>query len=250
MDVAEVPATLDGYYALHDVRRVDWKAWNCLSQQQQQEALSEWVAACEAAAAQDGVSGLFTVLGHKGDLMHLHLRPGLEDLEAVERRFDRTALGSLMTRAYSYLSVIELSAYGAKGGDKGGDPYENPYVRQRLYRDSLPDTRFICFYPMNKRRGETDNWYMLSMQARREMMTSHGQIGRSYAGKVTQIITGSMGLDDWEWGVTLFADDPLQFKKLIYEMRFDEVSARFAEFGPFYVGRRIEPRDFAAALLS
>ncbi|MNP32403.1 putative heme peroxidase [compost metagenome] len=100
----------------------------------------------------------------------------------------------------------------------------------------LPKSNHICFYPMNKKRDLGDNWYMLSMDERREMMRSHGLIGRSYAGKVKQIITGSVGLDDWEWGVTLFSDDALQFKKLVYEMRFDEVSARYGEFGAFYVG--------------
>jgi hydrogen peroxide-dependent heme synthase len=102
---------------------------------------------------------------------------------------------------------------------------------------------------MNKKRDGEDNWYMLSMEDRREMMKSHGMIGRSYAGKVRQIITGSVGLDDWEWGVTLFGEDPLQFKKLVYEMRFDEASARFGEFGPFYVGNYLTQEDLSALLL-
>jgi chlorite dismutase len=96
---------------------------------------------------------------------------------------------------------------------------------------------------MNKKRDGPDNWYSLEAPERGELMRAHGRTGRRYAGKVSQIVTGSIGLDDWEWGVTLFADDPIQFKKLIYEMRFDEVSARFAEFGPFYVGRRLRAED-------
>jgi chlorite dismutase len=99
---------------------------------------------------------------------------------------------------------------------------------------------------MSKKREGSENWYSLSADQRADLMRAHGRTGRRYAGKVSQIVTGSIGLDDWEWGVTLFSDDPLQFKRLVYEMRFDEVSARFAEFGPFYVGRRLRPDDVAS----
>ncbi len=121
------------------------------------------------------------------------------------------------------------------GKDSGEDPYQNEFVRKRLYPE-VPKSKYICFYPMDKRRQGDDNWYMLDMEKRRELMRSHGMIGRSYAGKVRQFITGSIGLDEYEWGVTLFSDDMLQFKKLIYEMRFDEVSARYGDFGDFFVG--------------
>jgi len=108
----------------------------------------------------------------------------------------------------------------------------------------IPPRRYLCFYPMSKRRGEQVNWYDLPPAVRAELMRGHGEIGRRYAGRVTQVIAGSVGLDDWEWGVTLFADDPLVFKKLVHEMRFDPASSRYALFGPFYVGIR-----FAAAKL-
>jgi chlorite dismutase len=101
---------------------------------------------------------------------------------------------------------------------------------------------------MNKRRGETVNWYSVPYERRAEMMLEHGKIGREYSGKVIQIISGSIGYDDWEWGVDLFADDPLTFKNLIYEMRFDEASARFAEYGPFYVGLQFAPAELPALL--
>jgi chlorite dismutase len=102
---------------------------------------------------------------------------------------------------------------------------------------------YVCFYPMSKKRRGDDNWYRLSNSERADLMRAHGRTGRRYTGKVSQIVTGSIGLDDWEWGVTLFSDDPLQFKNLVYEMRFDEVSARYADFGPFYVGRRLPPES-------
>jgi len=111
-------------------------------------------------------------------------------------------------------------------------------VMSRLFLD-MPSARYVCFYPMNKRRGEALNWYSESFERRASMMREHGMIGRHYAGKVTQVISGSIGYDDWEWGVDLFANDPMVFKKLIYEMRFDEVSAVYASFGTFYVGLRL-----------
>ena len=107
----------------------------------------------------------------------------------------------------------------------------------RLY-PQIPDTEYVCFYPMDRKRGEDKNWYTLPLAERQRQMHEHGLVGRRYAGEVKQIITGSIGFDDWEWGVDLFADDPLTFKKLIYEMRFDEVSAVYALFGTFYVGLR------------
>jgi chlorite dismutase len=120
-------------------------------------------------------------------------------------------------------------------------------VMNRLFLD-LPKARYVCFYPMNKRRGEALNWYSESFERRAALMREHGMIGRQYAGKVTQVISGSIGYDDWEWGVDLFAADPLVFKKLIYEMRFDEASAKFAEFGPFYTGLQFPPASLGAYL--
>jgi chlorite dismutase len=120
-------------------------------------------------------------------------------------------------------------------------------VMNRLFLE-LPKWRYVCFYPMNKRRGESQNWYSESFDRRASMMREHGMIGRHYAGQVTQVISGSIGYDDWEWGVDLFAPDPLVFKRLIYEMRFDEASAKFAEFGPFYTGLQFAPSELQTYL--
>jgi chlorite dismutase len=121
-------------------------------------------------------------------------------------------------------------------------------MRGRLYPE-IPAARYVCFYPMDRKRGEAINFYTVPLTDRQRMMDEHGNIGRRYAGEVKQIITGSIGFDDWEWGVTLWSDDPLSFKKLIYEMRFDEVSAVYALFGQFFVGIRL-PSDGLGALLS
>jgi len=150
-----------------------------------------------------------------------------------ENEFNKLKITDFLIPTYSYVSIIELGNYLAGKSDE--DPYENPHIKPRLFPE-LPQTEYICFYPMDKRRNETYNWYMLPLEERQALMYNHGKIGRQYAGKIKQFITGSMGFDDFEWGVTLFADDPLQFKKIVSEMRFDETTARYGDFGSFYVG--------------
>lgn len=244
----EAAQTLDGWYALHDFRHIDWTLWKALSPDERKRAedsMHSYLTSCSAADEQKtGSFAFYSIVGQKADFVMVHLRETLEELNELETEFNKTLFADVTIPAYSYVSIVELSNYLAKSG---GDPMENPEVVARL-KPSLPKAKHICFYPMNKRRSGNDNWYMLSMDERRDMMRSHGMIGRSYAGKVKQIITGSVGLDDWEWGVTLFADDALQFKKLVYEMRFDEVSARYGEFGEFYVGNRMDTDQFIRTL--
>ncbi|WP_018130658.1 hydrogen peroxide-dependent heme synthase [Effusibacillus pohliae] len=246
--MSEVLHTLDGWFVLHDFRTIDWAAWKALSNEERQAALDElftlmreWSAIEEQ---KNGSTGTFTIVGQKADLLFLNLRPTLEELTELETALNKTRFAECLLPAYSYVSVVELGNYLPK---EGVDPYEDPAVRNRLY-PILPKTKHVCFYPMNKKREGSDNWYMLPMEQRRDLMRAHGLTGRKYAGKVTQIISGSTGLDDWEWGVTLFADDPVQFKKIVYEMRFDEVSARFGEFGEFLVGSRATDEQLAKYL--
>lgn len=240
------PETLEGWFALHEMRRVDRRAWSGLDQVARDKAAAEAISLLSEAESVDdpqlGRSVTYWVIGHKADLFTIHLRPDVSELHELERRFDESLLAAYTEKVSSYLSVIEISRHGlAEGAIENVE--SSPYVQGRLYPE-IPDySSCVCFYPMSKRRGEQDNWYLLDAASRGELMRAHGRTGRKYAGKVAQIVTGSMGLDDWEWGVTLFADDPLQFKKLVYEMRFDEVSARYAEFGPFFVGRRVKPDD-------
>lgn len=235
--MSEAVQTLDGWYCLHDFRKIDWPLWKQLSSDERNTAIREFQGILDKWQVVDeekkGSHAFYSVVGQKADFMFMILRPTMEELNELETELNKTALADYLIPAYSFVSVVELSSY--LGKEDGSDPYQNPYVRSRLY-PSLPKTKYICFYPMDKRREGNDNWYMLSMEERRDFMRSHGQIGRSYAGKVKQIITGSIGFDDWEWGVTLFSDDVIQFKKIVYEMRFDEVSARFGEFGSFFVG--------------
>lgn len=242
------PETLEGWFALHDMRRLDRLAWARLPSQERKKAAEEIADLLRSyEAVQDSEAGrsvTYSVVGHKADLLMLHLRPTIGELHDLERAFEQTMFAPLTTRPTSYLSVIEVSRHSAPEGT-AENVEDSPYIQARLYPEIPQHDGYVCFYPMSKRREGEDNWYMLAAEDRGHLMRAHGRTGRRYAGKVTQIVTGSMGLDDWEWGVTLFADDPLVFKKLIYEMRFDEVSARFADFGEFCVGRRLTPDDIA-----
>lgn len=237
----EAAITLDGWYVLHDLRSMDWASWKLISKEERQAAIEEFMAYLDklqqADDAKTGAHAFYTVVGQKADFMLMTLRPTIDELQELEAEFNKLTIADYTIPAYSYVSVVELSNYLASESDE--DPYQNPYVRGRLYPE-LPRNQYICFYPMDKKRDGEDNWYMLSMDKRKELMRSHGMIGRGYAGKVKQIISGSVGFDDFEWGVTLFSDDVLQFKKLVYEMRFDEVSARYGVFGSFFIGTLLD----------
>lgn len=227
--------TLDGWYCLHEFRTIDWRKWKSLSAEKRQQGLDEFLQILEpwkvTTLQKEGSHGIYQILGHKADLMLMILRPTMDDLLEIENAFHKTAIAECTIPTGSYVSVVELSNYLSQDEN----PYENPEIRSRLY-PTLPERPYVCFYSMNKRRLGDDNWYRLSMEERSQLMRSHSLVGRKYAGKVKQIILGSVGLDDDEWGVALFADDLIQIKKLVYEMRFDEVSARYGEFGSFYVG--------------
>ncbi len=236
--------TLEGWYALHDFRRIDWASWAKLSPEQQDlrvRALAQWAQEWSTKDQQRQASfGAFQVIGHKADLLWLYFCSSLDELAQAQSVFRDSLWAGLMNPAWSYLSVVELSQYMAKG-----EHTDSPYLQTRL-KPSVPNWPYLSFYPMSKRRQGQDNWYMLSQEQRREFMKAHGMIGHHHRSQVTQIITGSQGLDDWEWGVTLFAQDPVAFKKIVYEMRFDESTARFGEFGPFYTAIRLQPEAFKA----
>lgn len=241
--MSEAAKTLDGWYCLHDFRTIDWASWKQVSSEEREQAVNEFLGFLEkwedVQLNKQGSYGLYSIVGQKADIMIMLLRPTMEELNEIETAFNKTRFAEFTIPAYSYVSVVELSNYMAP---KDSNPEEDPRIQARL-KPILPKAKYASFYPMDKRREGNDNWYMLPMDERRELMKSHGLIGRGYAGKVKQVITGSVGFDDWEWGVTLFSDDVLQFKKLVYEMRFDEVSARYGDFGSFYVGHLLKKED-------
>jgi hydrogen peroxide-dependent heme synthase len=259
-----VPETLEGWSVLHLMYRVRWDQLRSMSSEQRQQLADHAVQALAVADA--GSTAFVQMLGHKADLMLVCFRRSFEDLAQAQLALTRTALHDHLEATTSYVSVVELGLYEmtAKIHEQLGarlkpasDEFEKAFdaemetqrqrVMSRLFLD-LPSARYVCFYPMNKRRGEVENWYSETFERRAAMMREHGMIGRTYAGRVTQVISGSIGYDDWEWGVDLFAADPLVFKKLIYEMRFDEASAKFAEFGPFYTGLQFAPAQLGSYL--
>lgn len=250
-----VPETLEGWSVLHLMFQIDWGRLREAYPGDRKQMADEAVAALTVDDPANGATGLVHLLGHKGDLMVIAFRKTFDDLGRTQLALSRSKLSPYLQPTTSYVSIVELGMYdmtakihrqlAEKGLLQDSDEYQKGFdeemerqrqrVGGRLFT-AIPPARHVCFYPMNKRRGEVHNWYSEPFARRAEMMLEHGKVGREYAGKVTQIISGSIGFDDWEWGVDLFADEAVTFKKLIYEMRFDEASARFAEFGPFYVG--------------
>ncbi len=258
-----VPLTLEGSSLLHQFFRFDWKAWRAVSAVERARITVEAVAALQGLERADAGapvrSALYSQLGHKGDLILIHFRESLEALNQVELDLAQTELYDYLELRHSYVSIVELGLYessrktyeaaSAKGFETHS-PEWNAEVAASLKRGAeamasrlfpaVPEAKYLCFYPMDRKRGEAVNWYSVPFADRQRMMHEHGLIGRRYGDVVKQIISGSIGMDDWEWGVDLFAEDPVVFKKLIYEMRFDEVSAVYALFGQFFIGVRLQ----------
>ncbi|MCC7237203.1 MAG: heme-dependent peroxidase [Bryobacterales bacterium] len=255
-----VPYTLEGAYLLHQMFRIRWSAWKSVDESRRRDLIAE-MQTMLSAMQEEGTS-LYSMVGHKGDLLFLHFRPSLDALNAAELKLAQTGLADYFEPTNSYVSIVELGLYestqrinrmlaerGLQQGSAEWDQAANEELDRsraamapRLFPET-PPARYLCFYPMDRRRGEEKNWYQVPLDERARMMHEHGMVGRKYAGIVKQIISGSIGLDDWEWGVDLWADDPVQFKKLIYEMRFDEVSAIYALFGQFFICVRTQPGE-------
>jgi len=257
-----VPLTLEGSSVLHQFFRFDWKAWRGAAPGERAKIVADAVTTLQNLERKDANapvrSALYSQLGHKGDLMLIHFRDSLEELNLVELTLAQTPLYDFLELRHSYVSVVELGLYESSrktyeaATAKGFEAFSaewNAEIAASLERGaeamkprlwpSVPEAKYLCFYPMDRKRGEQVNWYTAPFAERQRMMHEHGMIGRRYADQVKQVISGSIGMDDWEWGVDLFAEDPVVFKKLIYEMRFDEVSAVYALFGQFYIGVRL-----------
>jgi chlorite dismutase len=248
--VAHPPETIEGWYALHQIYRSS-----------DPEAAHAKLTAMESGEQPSGRGWTRWVrlIGSSADLMLMHFRPSLDDIASAQDASRHWISSLSLEMVYSFLSVTEAGLYHltaqlaasatSRGGSVGDEAYrsemservraevESDHVKRRLYPQPQPDMPYVCFYPMSKRRDAEQNWYSLSLDERSRLMHAHGMTGRKYAGRIQQIITGAIGLDAWEWGVTLFARDPLDFKRIVTEMRFDEVSAKYAEFGDFYVGK-------------
>jgi chlorite dismutase len=255
-ELPALPLTIEGASVLHQMFRIRCAGWKRLPAGERAEIIAE-AAGTLAEFEGSGQMALYSVVGHKAELLLLHFRDSVEELNRAELRLSRLRLQDYLRESSSYLSVVELGLYEStvklyrECAQQNIAPHSEEWnravedllgrqrqaMRPRLY-PKIPEARYLCFYPMDRRRGEIKNWYTLSIEERQRQMDEHGTVGRRYAGRVQQIISGSIGYDDWEWAVDLFGNDPVVFKKLIYEMRFDEVSAVYSNFGTFYLGVR------------
>lgn len=271
---AHPPETTEGWYVLHQILAWNRPALRAIPAEQRAplRVHAERMLAALAAPREGGWSAVVPLIGSRADVMLVHFRPTLDDIGAAQRGLATVPLFDMLDRRYSFLSVTEAGLYhasaqqaaaaAARGGSVGDDTHRaemakrveaeraSAHVQRRLFPTQPPEMPYVCFYPMSKRRAVGQNWYALSLEERSRLMTAHGATGRGYAGRVVQVISGAIGFDAWEWGVTLFAADPLQFKKIVTDMRFDEVSAEYAEFGEFFVGKTTSPEEWLSQLSS
>ncbi len=247
---------LEGWHCGHLYYRFDRAILSQMARDKIAAGREELIAALDPAGPQ-ATARLQTsvVSGHKADFGLMLLDANPLKIDAVHQRLLASSLGSAMVPTYSFTSITEVSEYVptveqygkrlVEEGEQEGSPaykaklkaYESREVMMRKQRLSLdlPPWPSTCFYPMNKKRKVGENWFLLPVAERNRLMAEHGRTGMTFGGKVTQLITASTGFDDWEWGVTLWARNPQFLKDIVYKMRFDEASARYAEFGPFYV---------------
>ncbi len=250
-----------GWHCLHLFYRVEHSQWQLLNTAERGAAKVGFSALVQEVRAMESTQLLtLSVVTPKADLGFMLITPDLQSANRIEKQLSASLGADVLTPVYSYLSLTEESEYATTDAEYaktleneqklavGSPEFEQgmksfhermaKYRHERVY-PSLPDWPVVCFYNMSKRRGEQRNWYALGHDERRRLMAGHAAVGRRFAGKIKQLITGSAGLDDAEWGVTLFAHDTFQIKKIVYEMRFDEVSAVYADFGEFFIGLQL-----------
>ncbi len=250
----------EGWHVMHLFYNIEQSQWSLYSDEEKLEAkthLSELVQEIRSTEASQVLT--FSVVSPKADLAFMLLTDDLHKANDFEKRITRALGPDVLTPVYSYLSMTELSeyttseeTYGAglkeEGIEEGSDEFVEKiaefnrriekYNQDRLY-PNMPDWPVFCFYPMSKRRGEVHNWYGETHEHRAKLMGGHARVGRQWAGKIRQLITGSTGLDEMEWGVTLFAHNTQDIKEIVYQMRFDEVTVKYGEFGDFYIALQL-----------
>ena len=263
----------EGLHVLHLFYTVDHGLWRMLTPEEQQSARSHFAELVQTVRAHPRTQLLiYSVVTPKADLGFMLLTPDLQDANRFEKELTLALGPDVLQPAYSYYSMTELSEYTTSEEEhkkqliaemqaqqehgtemvlspndiEGSDDFElrltewrermKKYNQDRLYPNMALDWPVVCFYPMSKRRTDANNWYALSFEQRRTLMGGHAKVGRQWHGKIRQLITGSTGLDAMEWGVTLLAHDTFHVKGIVYQMRFDEVSVKYADFGDFYIG--------------
>ena len=249
----------EGWHVLHLFYQIDHAQWSMLSDDEQLDAKTELSKLIQQIRSTPETQLLtFSIVSPKADIAFMMLTPDLHTANKFEKKLSRSLGPDILTPCYSYLSLTETGEYmtspeeyasntlkGEEGLDEGSEEFKRSldeftiriekYAHDKLY-PNLPDWPIFCFYSMAKRRGETNNWYALEHSERKKLMAAHGRVGRQWHGKIRQLITGSIGLDESEWGVTLFSKDSYEIKEIVYRMRFDEVTVKYGEFGDFYIG--------------
>ena len=259
-----------GIHVMHLFYAVDRIRWAQLLLGESGKALAALETLCKANSASSHPRiASYAGVGGKADLAFILYAAELGQLGQMHRELEACFPPGSLQKIYSFLSVTELSEYGTTDEDNRNflvqqeklqpdseqfnqrlaelTKRKQDYEKFRLYPE-MPDWEVMGFYPMNKRRSGQDNWYMLDFAARKKLMGGHARVGRKFGGRISQLITGSTGIDDWEWGVTLMAHQIDALKQIVYEMRFDEVSARYGEFGPFFINIRMAPQALWAHL--
>ena len=262
IDLPSVKLT-QGIHVMHLFYRVDRVRWAELTREQSDAERGRLEALCQkySSPSHPRISTYANICG-KADFAFVLYAAELGQIGQMHRDLEECFPPGTISRVYQYLSLTELTDYMPTDEDNRRTLIEqeklepeseafqkrwaelskrkSEYEHFRLYPE-MPDWEVMAFYPMNKRRSGNDNWYLLDFPTRKRLMGGHARVGRKYAGRVSQLITGSVGLDDWEWGVTLMAHQTDALKEIVYEMRFDEVSARYGDFGPFYINLRLQP---------
>jgi chlorite dismutase len=260
----------EGLAALHLFYRVDLAKWRARTAEEREFALDHLEGLVLMARQQSETQVVTLAMFARADLGFMILTPDLHNLNALEKNLAAALGPDVLVPEFTYLSMTEKSEYTQKDEDYALELEKNEgiargsaeseaklitfreriqhYTHDRLY-PVLPEWEYFCFYPMSKRRAVGQNWYALDYAKRRQLMGGHMRVGRTYAGRVRQLVTGSTGLDDWEWGVTLFAHNPYDIKSIVYEMRFDEVTHTYGEFGPFYNGLPLPLREIYRRVL-
>ncbi|MDF1816994.1 MAG: heme-dependent peroxidase [Verrucomicrobiales bacterium] len=250
----------EGWHVIHLFYKIEHSQWDLFSDEEKREAKAHLSQLVQDIRSDDAQLLTFSMVSPKSDIGFMLLTADLHKANEFEKKLTLSLGADVLTPTYSYLSMTELSEYTTTreqygeslvtedGVEKDSTEYNEKldefdrrmkkYNSDRLY-PNMPDWQVFCFYPMGKRRGEQDNWYDMEYEERRKLMMGHARVGRTYSGRVRQLITGSTGLDEMEWGVTLFAHNTQEIKDIVYEMRFDKVSSRYADFGDFYIGLQL-----------
>lgn len=259
-----------GWPVVHHFFRIDRARWHGLPPETRLAGIDEFAGRLRQVGGEEGLQFIPLAGVAKADFAFMAVHPELRRLQQINQQLAATTLGTCLTPVYSFLSMSEVSEYMSTSEDWTRQLVEEQkldptspefaqsmasfekrmaaYAEARVHPQLPKDMPLVCFYPMSKARGEQRNWYTLPFAERKELMSGHGTTGRKFAGRVLQLITSCTGLDDWEWGVTLFARDLKSIRDVVYEMRFDPGSAVYGLFGEFYVALRFEPDELGSAL--